>query len=201
MQNTKLYKLAMEVSNILPNKFYLAGGTAIMFKYNHRKSVDLDFFADDFSFEYYIKKFKLYFKKRMKETQLNRGSDNIDFIIDGVKVSLVKFYFKNIKKKQKIDKITSASDEDLILNKFYVISRRAEAKDIFDIYFLLKEKNYSLNNIRKSFEKKFNISFDESLKYLTRFKDYNLSKKYPTKEKQIQKCILNWVKENKIIKS
>ncbi len=200
MEYTKLFKLAKEIEDILPKHFYLAGGTAIMFKYDHRNSIDLDFFTETFSFEYYIKKFKQHFKYRLKEIHIDRSSDNIDFIIDGVKVSLVKFYFKNINNTQKINKLKIASDEDLLLNKLYVITRRAEAKDIFDIYFLLKEKNYSINQIKNLFEKKFNISFDESIKYLIRFKDYKINKKYSKKENEIKKYILTWVEDYRVYK-
>ncbi|MFA5382819.1 MAG: nucleotidyl transferase AbiEii/AbiGii toxin family protein [Candidatus Micrarchaeia archaeon] len=200
MEKTKLFKLAEEVSKILPNQFYLAGGTSIMFKYNHRKSVDLDFFNEDFSFDYYVRKFKNYFKNRIKTIHIDKTSDNIDFVIDNVKISLVKFYFKNLMKKQKIKSIILASDEDLLLNKLYVITRRAEHKDLFDIYYLLKKHNYKINNIEELFKKKFGIPFDETLKYLIRFKDFNLSKKYSKKEQEeIQKFILGWVKGKKIV--
>jgi len=39
----RLFELALKVQKIFID-FYLAGGTAIMFKHNHRKSIDLDFF-------------------------------------------------------------------------------------------------------------------------------------------------------------
>ena len=48
----KLIELALSIQKYF-KKFYLAGGTAIMIKYNHRKSMDLDFFSHSFfSFNY-----------------------------------------------------------------------------------------------------------------------------------------------------
>ena len=41
---TNIISLAQKIQHYFP-KFYLAGGTAIMFKYNHRTSYDLDFFS------------------------------------------------------------------------------------------------------------------------------------------------------------
>lgn len=199
IKNKKLFKLALELSSCLPKKFYLAGGTALMFKYNHRRSIDLDFFADTFSFQFITNKIRKKFGKRISKIHLYRDSDNIDFIIDDVKVSIVKFYFKNIKRIEKLNGLRIASDEDLVLNKFYGITRRAEAKDVFDIVFILKKKKYSFEQIKKMFKKKFGVVFDESIKYLIRFKDYNLNKIYNAREKQeIIKFIKNWVKESKI---
>lgn len=39
-----LFKLAKEINKLFPS-FYLAGGTALMFRHKHRISVDLDFFS------------------------------------------------------------------------------------------------------------------------------------------------------------
>jgi hypothetical protein len=54
--NTEIINLAKEIQSIFKN-FYLAGGTAIMIKYNHRESFDLDFFSQkEFSYNLLTKK-------------------------------------------------------------------------------------------------------------------------------------------------
>ncbi|MCF8232370.1 MAG: nucleotidyl transferase AbiEii/AbiGii toxin family protein [Bacteroidales bacterium] len=51
MTKDKLFPVAQMISKIT-NQFYLAGGTAIMLKYDHRESYDLDFFyGKSFSFK------------------------------------------------------------------------------------------------------------------------------------------------------
>ena len=85
----KLIKLGSQIHKIFRN-FYLAGGTAIMLKFNHRQSRDLDFFSEKtFSFLRISQKIRRFFGVQKEE----RGEDNIDFYIEGIRVSFVFFPF------------------------------------------------------------------------------------------------------------
>ena len=148
----KILKLAQKVYNALPNHFYLAGGTAVMLKYKHRLSTDIYFFSHkNFSFNYYKHKFF----SELNITSYSKGEDNIDFIIEGTKVSLVRFYYKNIKRRERIKNIFVASDYDLFLNKIYAAGRRIEWKDPYDAAFLLKKHDWDPKDVKRDFEIKF----------------------------------------------
>ncbi len=151
-QYQKLLKLSQDFYKILPNYFYLSEGTAIMLKYKHRLSTDLDFFAPrNFSFHYWIKKVSAKFDLQSYYI----GEDNLDLIINDTKVSLVRFFYKNLKKREKIGEVFVASDYDLLLNKIYAAGRRIEWKDPYDVAFLLELHNWEPEQIKKDFEKKF----------------------------------------------
>ncbi len=165
----KLLTLTQEIQKNFKN-FYLAGGTAIMFKFNHRKSENLDFFSyRSFSFSRLSQKVRRLFKIEKEE----RGEDNIDFYINGVRVSFVFFPFKNIKRLEKFRGVKKASDFDIFLNKIYAAGRRIDWKDPYDCAFLYKVYKWDLKEIKKSFEKKFpGQSYEIYLGALLNFEDY-----------------------------
>lgn len=165
----KLFKLALKVQGIYKD-FYLAGGTAIMFKHNHRQSIDLDFFKDKpFSFSRLSSKIKKFFPVQKEE----KGEDNIDFYIDNIRVSFVFFPFKNIKPLENIKGLKKADDYDIFLNKIYTAGRRIEPKDPIDAAFLYKTYKWNKEKIEDDFEKKFPLqSYKIFLGALLSFEDY-----------------------------
>ncbi len=165
----KLYQLAIEVEKNFRN-FYLAGGTAIMLKYNHRKSVDLDFFNEkSFSFSKLSSKIRDVFAIQKEE----RGEDNIDFYTEDVRLSFIFFPFKNIDPLENFKGLKKASDYDIFLNKIYTAGRRIEPKDPFDAGFLYKKHRWKKEKVESDFEKKFpDQSFKIYLGALLSFEDY-----------------------------
>lgn len=168
-EQKKIFRLAINTQRIF-NKFYLAGGTAIMFKYNHRKSIDIDFFnPEEFSFNRLSKKLRQYFKVEDEQ----RFTDNIDFYIEGIRVSFVFFPFKNLTKSDNVDGLMVASDYDLFLNKVYSAGRRVEGKDPFDAAYLYRIHNWDSKQLRSDFQKKFpDQSYKIYLGALLSFDDY-----------------------------
>lgn len=149
----KLIALAQKIYPLLPG-FYLAGGTNLMFKYQHRESTDLGFFKEkSFSFNRMLLKIQ----KQFNIEKLEKKEDNVDCWIEGVKVSLVFFPFKNVQKTELFKNIPLASDLDIFLNKIYVAGRRIDDKDIFDIAFLYSKyyEKWNFQLIKNYFEKKF----------------------------------------------
>ena len=165
----KLLKLALEVQKTFRG-YTLAGGTAIMFRYNHRKSIDLDFFREKpFSFNRLSTKLRANFPPENEE----RGSDNLDFFIDGIKVSFVFFPFTPVQPTQKVQGVKIYSDYDLFLNKIYVAGRRVDPKDPFDAAWLYKQNQWNTENIKDDFERKFpDQSYELYLGALLNFDDY-----------------------------
>lgn len=165
----KLLKLCIEVQRNF-TKFYLGGGSAIALKYNHRKSEDIDFFSfTPFSFSRISFKIRKIFKVEKEE----RGEDNIDFYIEGVKVSFVFFPFKNIEKIENFQGIKKISDYDIFLNKIYAAGRRVDPKDPYDISFLYRIYRWNKEKIKNDFEKKFpGQSYKIYLGALLSFEDY-----------------------------
>ncbi|MCM8811419.1 MAG: nucleotidyl transferase AbiEii/AbiGii toxin family protein [Candidatus Omnitrophica bacterium] len=147
----KLKKLALDIQKNFKD-FYLGGGTALMFKYNHRISEDLDFMKEkEFSFLRLSSKIRKLFNVDKEE----KFTDNIDFIIDGIKVSFIFFPFKNIKPVENYEGIKIASDYDIFLNKIYSADRRIETKDLIDFAFLYKKYGWEIDKVKSDFQKKF----------------------------------------------
>jgi predicted nucleotidyltransferase component of viral defense system len=164
-----MLKLAFEIQSIFRD-FYLAGGTAVMLKYNHRTSKDLDFFrARAFSYNKIAVTLRRHFAVKKEE----RMSDNIDFFIGNRKISFVYFPFKNIQRLQDHEGLKMASDYDIFLNKIYTAGRRINPKDPFDAAFLLKRHNWPAKTVKKDFERKFpDQSYELYLGALLNFSDY-----------------------------
>lgn len=174
----ELFNLATNIQKVLKG-FYLAGETAIMFKYNHRQSVDLDFFREKaFSFAKISQKIRNYFQVQKEE----KLEDNIDFYIGDIRVSFVFFPFRNIKPLEDLKGLKKADDYDIFLNKIYAAGRGIDPKDPYDTVFLYKTYRWDKERIEKDFQKKFpNQSFKIYLGAILSFEDY------PE--------IPNWVKE------
>ena len=152
--------------------FYLAGGTAIMFKYQHRMSTDLDFFRyKEFSKKRIAAKVrKMFFVEDMEE-----GIDDINFVINGIKVSFVYFPFRNIKRVENVDGIRVAHDYDLLLNKIYSAGRRIDPKDPYDFAFLFINGKVvrDWDVLKSDFERKFpHQSFEIYMGAILNLEDY-----------------------------
>ncbi len=123
--------------------YVLVGGSALSMHICHRKSEDLDFFTYEDSFDKekifkYIKKFKI------KEI-INQTDEQIDLLLDGVKVTFFNAKWKFLKP-IKVEKFNLASLESIAAMKTNVLFLRAKYRDYYDIYFLVK-KSMSLEKI------------------------------------------------------
>ena len=165
----KLLQLAQKIQPHFRN-FYLAGGTALMFKYNHRTSEDLDFLSGRaFSVNRLIAKVNKLFSVESYEVP----GDNVDFKIEGVRISFVFFPFKNVRRVERFKGIRITSDYDIFLNKIYAAGRRIDWKDPFDAAYLLKIHNWQYEQVKRDFERKFSSqSFEIYFGALLSFEDY-----------------------------
>jgi predicted nucleotidyltransferase component of viral defense system len=181
-QQAVLKKLAGKIDD-----FYLAGGTALsLFYFQHRLSVDLDFFTKDFEYTR-ITEIVEYLKKTLKkEIKLvgqtfrkerakimvytihfsSKDTLKIDFVEDGLGL---------VKPTKVVEGVKILSLEDIYLRKLYalvgvapsvdeigrrgVTGGRVEAKDLFDLYFL----SHTFMPLSKFVDKYCDLSMIEGL--------------------------------------
>jgi len=139
---------------------YLAGGTALALQINHRRSVDFDVFVD----KSISKNFKLKVKKIFGAVNFYvNSSDQISFNIEeGVGVTFVWYYYPRISSLVSTNSISLASVFDIAADKAETLGRRAVWRDYVDLFFLLKWKILSLEQIIKLAKKKFRGEFVET---------------------------------------
>ena len=146
------------------DNFYLAGGTALsLFYFQHRLSVDLDFFTGNFDYSE-ITRIAKYLEesldKKMELAGQSLSADtarmavyNLHFTAkDALKIDFVEDTVGLLKKTRMVDGIRVLSLEDIYLRKLYAlvgmvkiqdgagrdkfIGGRTDAKDFYDVYLL-----------------------------------------------------------------
>jgi hypothetical protein len=129
--------------------WYLAGGTGLALQLGHRKSIDLDFFTDNFpKRELLLGQLKTLSPKITQETK-----GTLDASMGGVKVSFLEYDYLLLGKKVEYEGIKIAGVLDITCMKVTAISSRGSKKDFVDLYFVLEK--YSLSEIFEAVEKKF----------------------------------------------
>ncbi len=167
MKKDKITKYQQSVLKALAgkiDKFYLAGGTALsLFYFQHRLSVDLDFFTPHFNplevnrvigilrdaLDTEIKLAAQSMKKDMVKVMVY----NVYFAKNEIlKIDFVEDIVRLIKKTRMVDGIKVLSLEDIYIRKMHALTGfikgadeagqmkfaggRSDAKDFFDVYFL-----------------------------------------------------------------
>lgn len=187
LPNTKALLLELINTCDFLNQYVLVGGSALTLHLCHRKSEDLDFFTFDDSFDKH--QIYNYLKSFEKKEILNQNDDQIDVMINGVKVTFFNAKWAFLKPK-KIKNFNLASIESIAAMKANVLFFRAKYRDYYDLYFLAKKSI----NIKKIFECSQNIIegvtfklFAIALVYIDDIEDDNIDHLQPiehlTKEK------------------
>ena len=131
---TLLVKMVEECSFL--EKYVLVGGSALALYLCHRKSEDLDFFTYEDSFD--KKEIFDYIQSFENKEILNQTDEQIDLLLDGVKVT-----FFNAKwgflKPTKTESFNLSSLESIGAMKVNVMFLRAKYRDYYDLYFMIKE--------------------------------------------------------------
>jgi predicted nucleotidyltransferase component of viral defense system len=151
-------KVLIELMSIdVLKEHYLAGGTNLALRENHRKSIDLDLFVKkDFELSYsnYINiKMKSFFGGRYTNNSVT--NTGVYGVVDGVKVDLVNFPYDLLKPIQLIDGSRLASKIDIAAMKINAVVGRGSKKDFYDIAKLLE--SFSLKEILTSYQAMFKI--------------------------------------------
>jgi len=137
--------------------FYLAGGTCLLLRYNHRPSLDFDFFLfpdRDFSLVAYEKTLRKAFSDA-KLRFLYRDPQTLIFLLDDVKISLFEYPYPLLKEVEEMEGLLLASDEDIACMKMSAISQRGLKKDFFDLWMLIKIHGWSIEELLAMLQKKY----------------------------------------------
>ncbi len=168
-QNTQGVLEALGNSGVAKD-FYLAGGTALALYFGHRFSVDLDWFAEKFDYNF---SFRNRLEKLGKLGIDSESKKTFNGSLNGVKVSFFEYPYPLISPKKKYkENIYLAGIPDIAVMKIEAIGSRGSYKDFIDIYFILKE--YSLKEVLGFVRQKFKkVDYNEThlLKALTYFED------------------------------
>jgi predicted nucleotidyltransferase component of viral defense system len=158
-------------SKVLPEKTFLAGGTALTLQIGHRISQDFDFFTStSFKSEELINKLNKIGSFTLTEKQLK---DTLLGFFNGVKFSIFLYPYPLIDKPTNDLGIDLASLKDIAAMKLAAIMDRGTKRDFIDLYFLIKN-NISLDKMFVFYDKKFKAlegNLYSLLKYLTYFDD------------------------------
>lgn len=143
--------------------FCLTGGTTLArFYLFHRESLDLDLFTHNQSVDFsQLNRFVLSLAKEMdlKVGQQVLAETFLQYIFTDKKKRNIKVDFVKdvgprfgkivIKKKVRLDSL-----ENIAVNKILAVFGRTEAKDFIDLYFLLKDKGFTLKDLIAKAKKK-----------------------------------------------
>jgi predicted nucleotidyltransferase component of viral defense system len=187
LPDTKKVLLQIIENCIFLDNYVLVGGSALTLHLCHRKSEDLDFFtySNTFSKEEifeYIKKFK-------DKEILNQTDEQIDLLLDGVKVTFFNAKWEFLKP-TKIKRFNLSSLESIAAMKVNVLFLRAKYRDYYDLLFIYRHFK-SLKKIYKLSEQildgvTFKL-FTIALLYIDDIEDDNIDYLQPseiiTKEK------------------
>lgn len=144
-----------------PN-FYLAGGTGLALQLGYRISVDFDLFWQKDIPKDLLSKVRRAFKDFEIKVVVNH-SEQLTVAVEEINVSFVKYPFPVISKFIEYQGIKILSPLEIAAMKAYALGRRATLKDYVDLYFVLKEKVSSLEEIITFCEKKYGSEFDPRL--------------------------------------
>jgi hypothetical protein len=143
-------------------EFYLVGGTGLALQMNHRISHDFDMFGDKLLDRNFIAKIYIVFKGHNIKFSL-RHSEQMNLTVDSVKFNFVKYSYPLIFKLKKIDNVNVASIKEIALMKSSTLGSRASLKDYVDLYFILKKKKITIEDIIEGCKKKYKTEFNDRL--------------------------------------
>lgn len=160
--------LALIEEKLIYDNFYFSGGTALAeFYLQHRYSEDLDFFTDkEFSYAQILAILKPKMDSLGVESFETRFVGGTKFFFlkktdqAKLKVEFNYFPFKRLEKSQKFQKLAVDSLFDIAVNKLNAILSRHQARDYIDLYFILKNKAFSWQEIINGVKEKFGWEID-----------------------------------------
>jgi hypothetical protein len=141
VDNTTLELIKTLQSDLVFNEFILAGGTGLALQIGHRISVDIDFFTiNEFDNQELLDHLTFHygFSEQYRHRNTLKGT------ISGVFVDFIRHNYVYVEDPVVIEGIRMASKPDIAAMKVNAISGNGtRVKDFIDIYFLLKEMDFS----------------------------------------------------------
>jgi len=193
-------------TNILADKFYLTGGTALTEYYiPYRYSEDLDFFSkEDIDVEFitiFFKsiKSKLRYKSMDFNTSFNRNLFFLNFPDSVLKTEFTYFPFPQIEKPKKHNGIKVNSILDIAVDKIFTIYQKPRSRDFMDLYMIQKKYGFTIDGLIKKARIKFDWNIDliklgSQFLLASELKDYPKLTS-PLKENEWQSFFLNEAKK------
>lgn len=197
-------------------KWTLVGGTALSIHLQHRLSEDLDFFIEKSTLD----QERTHIERMIRDLEdkgydcvrTHNNSENLDYEIEGVKVTFFASGLKNLKSNcgyyQKID---VASIETIIVMKMEaIISYRTKTRDFYDIYTISQEEDISIFTMLDMYNKHSIKKGNEELLF-TRFISnplnsddeglggMSIKKKRMSSFQKLREWIRDEVKSNKVM--
>ena len=166
---TKLQQQTLDffAKSDLSKKFYWTGGTLLSTVYlNHRFSEDIDLFSDKPFLASEINDFVESLKKKLglKNVVPRKIHDRLEFLItngDKLRIEFVLYEHPKLKSRKTWNGILIDSMFDIGVNKTMAMFDRNEAKDIFDLYFLVADKHLQVKDLLAGVNKKFGLKMPE----------------------------------------
>jgi len=156
----KAKKIFEKLNNF--SDFYLAGGTALALQLGHRTSIDFDLFWKKEIPKDLLFKIEKIFKNSKIEVIVNHP-EQLTIKIKGINLTFAKYPFPVISKFIFFEGIKILPALEIAAMKAYALGRRATFKDYVDLYFVIKEKIATLEEIIKLCQKKYKKEFDQRL--------------------------------------
>lgn len=180
----------------------LGGGTALALQIGHRVSYDFDIFTHNELTKNLWNKSKSVFGSSIVKSLDDKDQLNIT-CPNGVQVTFFYDDYKHMFTPRKNNPINLMNIKDIAINKTITLGRRPKWRDYVDLYFLLKEKyitldeliNLSIKKLKNDFTEKL---FLEQLVYWTDVQSYDIE--YVKKEvnpDEIKKFLVQEVKQFK----
>lgn len=156
-------------NDFLIDNFYLTGGTALAaFYLHHRYSEDLDFFSEK---EFDLMPINVFFNQIKKELGIvsvdfqQSYNRNLFFLHfkeeqEALKMEFTFFPFPRIEPGQKIEDIPMDGILDIAVNKLFTIYQRTQARDYIDLYCIVQDQKFSIDDLIKKAKIKFDWHID-----------------------------------------
>jgi len=153
----------------ITQRFYLTGGTALSeFYLQHRLSYDLDFFCENEEVEPdIVEAFLKKISPKLSVVKIKKGQflGLFNYILvykngQELKVDFSYYPFPRIAKGLKYKNIEIDSLYDIAVNKLHTIFMKPRNRDYLDLYFILKNENYTLDKLIIDAKTKFDWHID-----------------------------------------
>lgn len=157
--------------DFLKKDWYLAGGTALTLQFDHRISVDLDFFTtrEDFDPDFIIRTLTPHnWVTTLREKGTLYGE------LKGAKISFIAYpYFTPKKPFIPYKDIQVLDASDIAVMKIIAISQRGKKRDFFDLYWYVENKEPLLDALKRVDNQFPNLAhnYHHILKSLTYFEE------------------------------
>ena len=195
----------------ITKRFYWTGGTVLAeFYLRHRLSEDIDLFCQDQEVDQ--KLVESFLRQHastlgIKEIERSQYLGLFSYFLiynkrETLKVDFNYYPFSRIEKGAFYKKIQLDSLRDMALNKLQTIATKPRARDFIDIYFIVKEKKFDLQELLKDAKIKFDwhidpLDFGSQLMKAQDVKDYPKMLK-PLNQKDFQIFFLKEAEKLKV---